>query len=129
MRKVLQERSVQHETDIKYALTGGVTGLLNGIFGAGGGLLAVPMLKKSGLTAKKAHATSIAITLPLSLLSAVLLFFGGIRGDIWNILLAAAAGLPGAWLGSRLLKRIDPSLLKRIFGGVMILSAVRLFFR
>ncbi len=114
---------------LKYALTGGVTGLLNGIFGAGGGLLAVPMLKKSGLTAKKAHATSIAITLPLSLLSAVLLFVGGIRGDIWNILLAAAAGLPGAWLGSRLLKRIDPSLLKRIFGGVMILSAVRLFFR
>ena len=109
---------------LKYALTGGITGLLNGIFGAGGGLLAVPMLKKSGLPAKKAHATSIAITLPLSLLSAILLFFGGIRGDI-----AAAAGLPGAWLGSRLLKRIDPSLLKRIFGGVMILSAVRLFFR
>jgi len=113
----------------KYALTGGITGLLNGIFGAGGGLLAVPLLKKSGLSAKKAHATSISITFPLSLLSAILLFVGGIRTDVWNILLAAAAGLPGAWLGSYLLRQMDPTLLKRIFGGVMILSAVRLFFR
>ena len=113
----------------RFALTGGLTGLLNGIFGAGGGLLAVPMLQKSGLPPKKAHATSIAVTLPLSLFSALLLFFGGVRAELWDVLLACAAGLPGAYTGSRLLSRINPSLLKRIFGGVMVVSAVRLFFR
>lgn len=113
----------------KYVLTGLFTGLLNGLFGAGGGLLAVPMLQKCGLPARKAHATSLAVTLPLSVLSAVLLLTSGIQADVPSLLLTAAAGLPGAWIGARVLRRINPLLLKRIFGGVMIVSAVRLFFR
>ena len=48
------------------ALTGGLCGVLNGLFGAGGGIAAVPLLKAGGLEQKKAHATSLAVILPLA---------------------------------------------------------------
>ena len=35
----------------------------------------------------------------------------------------------GAWLGTVLLKKISPTLLSRIFGIVMVVSAVRMFLR
>ena len=50
-------------------------GLINGLLGAGGGMLAVPLLNASGLPTHKAHATSLAIIFPLSVLSAGLYLF------------------------------------------------------
>ena len=52
------------------AVTGAACGLLNGLFGAGGGMAAVPLLKAGGLPQKKAHATSLAVILPLAAVSA-----------------------------------------------------------
>ena len=54
-----------------FYILGIITGLANGLFGSGGGIIAVPMLKKSGLSTKEAHATSIALTLPLSIVSSI----------------------------------------------------------
>ena len=48
------------------AVCGAVIGAINGLFGAGGGMLAVPVLTYvAGLSEKKAHATAIAVILPL----------------------------------------------------------------
>ena len=58
--------------NLKFILTGAAAGLLNGLFGAGGGMVVVPMLHKDGLPAERAHATSIAVILPLSIASSVL---------------------------------------------------------
>ena len=55
--------------NMKMALLGLVTGIANGFFGSGGGILAVTLLQKQGLPSRQAHATSIAIILPLSLVS------------------------------------------------------------
>ena len=46
--------------------TGLAGGLLSGLFGAGGGLAVVPLLGRAGLEARRAHATSLAVTLPLA---------------------------------------------------------------
>ena len=55
----------------KFAVTGGLAGLCNGLFGAGGGLFLVPLLTQwAGLEQRKAFATSVAVILPLSLVSA-----------------------------------------------------------
>lgn len=35
--------------NLKFILTGAAAGLLNGLFGAGGGMVVVPMLHKDGL--------------------------------------------------------------------------------
>lgn len=121
---------------LKYGVIGALAGLLNGFFGAGGGLLVVPMLesrlfagKDGAIEPTKAHATSIGIIFPLSVISAILYFRNGVSMD-WKIFLySLPLGVIGAVVGSFLLKKIDPKWLKRIFGGVMIISAVRIFFR
>ena len=53
-------------------LTGLSAGLINGLFGGGGGMIVVPMLVSLlKCEPKKAHATALLIILPLSLVSGV----------------------------------------------------------
>ncbi len=112
----------------QYAPIGFAAGILNGLFGAGGGIIVVPLLEHTGIEAKKAHATSIAIILALSIVSSVFYYIQGklVFGEIiWYL----PTGLLGAILGAFLLKKISNHLLRRIFGGMMVLSAVRLLIK
>lgn len=113
---------------MKSRILGLICGFLNGLFGAGGGVVAVPMLKSEGLEPKKAHATSVCIIFFLSLVSAVFYFIGG-RINLSASWIYIPGGVAGAFLGSVFLKKISNSLLRRIFGGIMIIFAVRLFLR
>lgn len=114
---------------VRFRMLGFIAGILNGIFGAGGGLLVVPMLQSQNLEPKKAHATSIAIILPLSVISATMYLCRGVPfhwDPFWR---TAPLGLLGAAAGSFLLAKLNNAWLKRLFGIVMIVSAVRIFFR
>lgn len=121
--------------NLKYALLGFFAGILNGFFGAGGGLLVVPalenklLMKDDALQPQKAHATSIAIIFPLCLISAALYLKNQVAVDWRTLLYSIPLGAAGAAAGSFLLKKVKPKWLKRIFGAVMIISAVRIFFR
>ena len=44
---------------------GMLAGFLNGLLGAGGGILAVALLSRSGLARKEAHATALALMLQI----------------------------------------------------------------
>ncbi len=111
-----------------FYILGAITGLANGLFGSGGGIIAVPMLRKSGMTTKESHATSIAFTLPLSIISC----FFYIRSSE-NILSCSLKlipfGIAGAIAGSIIMKKISPKYLKKIFGVILIISGIRLFIR
>lgn len=108
-----------------YPLLGIVTGFANGLFGSGGGILAVPMLEKADTEPRKAHATSLALTLPLSVVSAC--FYYSRQSLRWSeILPLIPAGLVGAVLGGIFLKKIPSAILKRIFGGILIISGIRM---
>ncbi len=109
-------------------LLGAVAGLLNGLFGAGGGVAVVPLLEKTGIEPKKAHATSISIILPISLLSSMFYLLGG-QVPLGDAVMYLPLGLVGAAVGSLLLKKLSNQLLRRIFGAVMILSAIRIWMR
>ena len=89
-------------------------------------MIAVPMLEKSGSEAKKAHATSIAITLPLSIISGLVYFKGGSL-DFSQAVKFIPLGL--AAMGAMLMKKLSNSLLKRIFGALMIIAGVRIFMK
>lgn len=109
---------------------GVVTGLVAGFFGAGGGLVAVELLRRTGLDDKQAHATSVAVLLPLSAVSGlcyILFSVAPLRTDLlwW----ALPFGLVGSLVGSRLLLKIKAVWLRRVFGLLMIGAALRLFFR
>ncbi len=107
---------------------GTLTGFLNGFFGSGGGLIAVPLLKKAGTEQKKAHATSIALTLPLSIISTIVYCSKG-NIDFSLAMKYIPAGFVGAIIGGILLKKISNKTLKKIFGFMLIISGVWLFLK
>ena len=62
----------------KYLTAGALAGLINGFFGAGGGIVLTPLLLSwIGLESKKAFATSVFIILPISAVSAALYLWQG----------------------------------------------------
>ena len=105
--------------------TGGISGVLNGLFGSGGGMVAVPMLKKSGLSTKEAHATSLAMMFALSVLSTALYLNSG-RLVFSDAMKFIPFGIIGSITGSLLFKKIPASLLRKIFAGFVIFAAVRM---
>ncbi len=113
---------------LHYLITGISSGIANGLFGSGGGLISVPFLEKSGLDAKSAHGTSIGITLVLSIASAVIYLLKG-SVDISLALKLIPGGLAGAAAGAILMKKISNSLLKKIFAIFLIISGLKLFLR
>lgn len=108
----------------KMRLLGAAVGAANGFFGSGGGIIAVPMLKRNGFEQKKAHACSLAVTLPLSAVSA---FFYAQNNslDHMNALKLIPFGLAGALLGTALMKKIPSRLLSGIFGALLIAAGIR----
>ena len=61
-----------------FALAGAAAGVVNGFFGGGGGMVLVPLLAgKCGLDQRKAFATSVAVILPLCVLSVAVYFLRG----------------------------------------------------
>ena len=109
----------------KYLLAGGAAGLANGFFGGGGGSVLVPLLTRyCGLDRRKAFATSVAIILPLCVLSAVIYF---LRGGLdltaaWPYLLGGTAG---GWLGGKLFRGVQIDWLRRGFGLLLIYGGMR----
>ena len=110
------------------AFFGILIGLINGTIGAGGGLIAVPMLKSGGLTQKESHSSAIAVLLPVSIVSAITYLSAGhvSLSDATPFILPSVGG---AIMGTVLLHKIPTRLLKKIFAGFMIYAGVRLFLR
>ncbi len=113
---------------MQIAVIGTAIGLVNGILGAGGGMLAVPLLKKIGFSQKESHTNAIAIILPITIVSAAIYLFEDFV-EIKDSLIYIPTGLLGAVLGSYILKKISPKWLKRIFGILMVYAGVRLLIK
>lgn len=108
---------------------GGVgVGLINGLLGAGGGMLAVPLLRRCGLSTKQAHAGSIAVIWPLCGFSGALYWMQG-RVTLAEALPFWVPGAVGAVAGAFLLGRLPDRWIRRIFALFMIWAGVRLLMK
>lgn len=116
------------KTFFKNAALGTLIGVVNGCFGAGGGMIAVPLLKKSGMDQKQAHANAIAVILPITVLSAVL-YLVSRYVKLSESLVFIPTGLLGSLIATGIMKKISPSILKKIFGGFMIYAGIRLLLK
>lgn len=113
----------------KYALSGALAGIANGLFGAGGGMVLVPMfIRFSGMEEKRAFATSIAVILPLSLVSAAVYFFKG-EFDFISALPFIIGGAVGGFVGGKVFKKVSAALLRGGFALFMIYGGIRLLMR
>lgn len=110
----------------KTILIGAITGFVNGLFGSGGGTIVVPCMERFlNVEEHKAHATAIAIILPLSLLS--IAFYVWKTDVLWSVALyASLGGVIGGFIGAKLLNKLSGVWLHRIFGVFMIVAAIRM---
>ncbi|MCX7842397.1 MAG: sulfite exporter TauE/SafE family protein [Clostridia bacterium] len=111
---------------LKYLAIGMVTGLANGLFGSGGGTIAVPaMVLILGAEEHKAHATAIAVILPLTFASAF--FYISHNYVNWELTYKIVlGGVIGGYIGARLLNICPANILRKIFAVFMIFAAVRM---
>ena len=110
----------------KTALVAITGGFVNGLFGSGGGTIFVPGSQKFlGFETHKAHATTVAVILPLSIVSAVV-YAAGVGVDWMAVACVSAGGVAGGYLGAKLLNRLSDTRLHKLFGVFMIAAAIRM---
>ena len=112
----------------KHILIGIGSGILNGLFGAGGGSVVVPAMEKFlKMESKKAHATAIAVISRMSAVSTLFyLSHGYFNLKIW--IPVTVGGIAGGLIGAKLLGRIPKRWLKLVFGGVILVTATKMIF-
>lgn len=111
--------------NLGYLIAGGCAGIVNGLFGAGGGMILLPLLTILVKPEEETlFPTSVAIILPLSILS---LLVSGLPEDFswkfaWPYLAGGAAGsvLAGIWG-----QKIPVSWLHKILGILILIGGIR----
>lgn len=103
------------------------SGIINGLLGAGGGMLAVPTLKTQ-IETQKAHATTVAIIMPMCLVSSIWYLFAG-RVTVHDALPYAPYGVIGAIIGAFLLTKLKAKWLRIIFSLFMIWAGIRMILK
>jgi uncharacterized membrane protein YfcA len=112
---------------VSILLVGLGAGFLSGVFGVGGGILIVPgLVFFAKMDQRRAHGTSLAAVLPISLAS--LVTYWSHDHVVWYVALWLAIGaVGGAILGTKLLKTARHDVLSYGFATVLIVSAIRLY--
>lgn len=117
------------KNNIKLLGLGFVTGLINGVFGSGGGTIIVPALVLFlGMKDYKAHATAISIILPLTIISTIVYLLNNTIPFKLSILVAIG-GLVGSYIGAKILNKIPTKILRKVFGSVIIYTAIRMILK
>lgn len=113
---------------IKNILIGLSAGFISGLFATGGGMLLVPaFLYFLKIEDKKARATASLCILPMVVTSGI--FYYQNNYIDWNLgLLCAIGGIPGGYLGTKILKKLDAKYFKLAFIGFLIYTSIKFIF-
>ncbi len=110
------------------AFTGALTGVANGLFGGGGGMIAVPLMTYfMKMKTKVAHATALLVILPITVVSAIVYIVSG-RADFSIVLPISIGVTAGGAVGALLLSKLKPKIVVKIFAVVMLAAGVKLLF-
>lgn len=99
---------------------------MSGLLGVGGGLVALPLLRKFGRLGRlEAQATTLAMMLPPVGLPAVYVYAKEQGGLPWELLGAVAVGFTlGAGVGARVAGRVTPRTATVVYAGFLALMAL-----
>ncbi len=109
---------------------GGLIGLTLGLVGAGGSILAVPLLVYAvGIASPHVAIGTGAVAVAANALAGVFLHARAKTVKWPCALVFAAAGVVGAFIGARIGKMVDGQLLLALFGLMMIAVGISMFLR
>ena len=117
------------ETIMLIATVGLAAGILGGMVGVGGGIIIVPALVYFlAFSQHQAQGTSLALMLfPVGILGVINYYRKGYV-DFRYAGLLAIGFVVGSYLGSRFSLSLPQLMVKRIFGGIMLLVALKMLF-
>ena len=110
-------------------IIGLLSGLLSGVLGVGGGIIVIPALVFIlGLTQHQAQGTNLAFMLPpIGILAAWNYWKEGHVNWKFAAILAVTFFI-GAYFGSLASINMDGKVLKKIFGVLMLIAAIKMIF-
>lgn len=110
-------------------LLGLTAGVFGGMFGIGGGVILIPALVYFfGLTQHQAQGTTLAIMVPPIGLLAAWRYYQSGNVKLGMAVLICAGFLVGGYLGAALVQKVPELLMKRMFGGLLMLAALKMIF-
>ena len=116
-------------TCIILIVIGILAGLLSGVVGVGGGLIVIPLLIiLLGLSQHEAQGTSLAVMLPpIGILAAINYHKAGFVKWEYAMIIALTF-IIGGYFGSKYAVSLRPEIVKRVFGIVMLIGALKMIF-
>ena len=109
----------------RYAVSGVLAGVVNGLFGGGGGMVLVPLLRRwCGLEERRAFATCVAVILPFCVVSAAI-YLLRTPFDFTQALPYLLGGLAGGFVGGKLFPRVPAPWLRYLFAAFLVYGGVR----
>jgi len=112
-----------------YILLGLMTGLCAGFLGIGGGLIMIPALVYIyGLTQHQAQGTSLAVMIPPITFLAALRYYQSGNVKVGMAAFIACGFVLGGLIGAHYVQYIQGAVLRKIFGGALLLASLRMIF-
>ena len=114
-------------TFIILIIIGLLAGVLSGLVGVGGGILMIPLLIIFlGLTQHQAQGTALfAMLPPIGILAAINYYKEGFVKWEYAFVIAITF-VVGGYLGSKLSLSLPPQTVRKVFGVIMLLGAIKL---
>ena len=110
-------------------IIGLMAGVFGGMFGIGGAIIMIPALVYFlGVDQHTAQGTSLAVMLPPIGLFAAYNYYKAGQVNIWYAVIIAVSFMIGGYFGSKIALTIPENLMKKIFGILLIIMALRMIF-
>ena len=111
------------------AVIGLMAGVFSGTFGVGGAIVVIPSLVFFlGLSQHQAQGTSLAFMLPPVTLMATLTYWKNGYVNWRFALILAVMFFIGSYFGSQISFSLNDKILKKLFGGLMLIVALKIIF-
>lgn len=120
------KKFIKNPDTIKQIIVGSFSGVISGLFAAGGGMIVVPaLIHIFKLEDNKARATSIFSILPMVITSGI--FYYKNNYVDWNIgIKCAIGGIAGGFIGAKLLKKLSTKVLRILFIIFLIYTSIKM---
>jgi uncharacterized membrane protein YfcA len=114
---------------ILLAIIGLLAGIFSGTFGVGGAIIVIPaLIFFLGLSQHQAQGTSLAFMIPpVTLMAAIIYWKNGYVNWKFALILAVMFFI-GTYFGSMISISLPDKILKKMFGGLLLLVALKIIF-